>query len=52
LRDFDVEGRMGPDMKTVLEEMGCDDVDCINLVQNMDQWRALVRPVMNLRVPK
>jgi hypothetical protein len=34
-----------------LREMGWEDVDCINLAKDSDQWRALVYTVMNLRVP-
>jgi len=26
-------------------------MDCIDLIQQMDRWRALVKEVMNLRVP-
>jgi hypothetical protein len=32
--------------------MGWDGMDWIDLAQNMDQWRALVNSVMNLRVPE
>jgi hypothetical protein len=32
-----------------LIETGWDDMDWIGLVQNRDQWRALVNMVMNLR---
>jgi hypothetical protein len=31
---------------------GWDDMDWIGLVQDMDQWRALVNTVMTLRVPQ
>jgi hypothetical protein len=34
-----------------LTEIGWDGVDCIELAQDRDQWRALVNTVMNLRVP-
>jgi hypothetical protein len=28
-----------------------DDMDCIDLAQDGNQWRALVNTVMNLQVP-
>jgi hypothetical protein len=34
-----------------LRETGWDGMDCIDLAQDMDQWRALVNTVMNIRVP-
>jgi hypothetical protein len=34
-----------------LREIGWDCMDCIDLAQDRDQWRALVNTVMNLRVP-
>jgi hypothetical protein len=34
-----------------LREIGWDDVDLIDMAQDMDQWRALVNTVLNLRVP-
>jgi hypothetical protein len=34
-----------------LKEIGCECVDLIHLAKDMDQWRALVNTVMNLRVP-
>jgi hypothetical protein len=34
-----------------LRETGWDGMDWIDLDQNIDQWRALVNTVMNLRVP-
>jgi hypothetical protein len=39
------------DIKIDLTELGWDGMDWINLAQYMDQWRALVNIVMNLRVP-
>jgi hypothetical protein len=35
-----------------LQEVGCVGMDWIELAQNGDRWRALVKIVMNLRVPK
>jgi hypothetical protein len=32
-------------------EIGCDGGDWLDLAQDRDQWRALVKAVMNLRVP-
>jgi hypothetical protein len=34
-----------------LREMKWGGMDCIDLVQDNGQWRALVNTVMNLRVP-
>jgi hypothetical protein len=33
-------------------EIGWDGVDWMHLVQDRDQWRAIVNTVMNLRVQK
>jgi hypothetical protein len=38
-------------IKTDLSEIGWDGVDWIELAQDRDQWRALVKTVLNLRVP-
>ena len=35
-----------------LREVGCDPGEWIDLAEDRDQWRAYVRAVMNLRVPK
>jgi hypothetical protein len=33
-----------------LREIGWDGVDCTNLAQDRDHWRALVKTVMNLQI--
>jgi hypothetical protein len=38
-------------IKIDLREIGWDDGDWIDLALDRDQWRALVRAGMNLRVP-
>jgi hypothetical protein len=38
-------------IKMDLREIGWDGGHWIDLAQNRDQWRALVRAIMNLRVP-
>jgi hypothetical protein len=37
-------------IKIDLREIGWDGVDCVNLAQDRDNWRALGYTVMNLRV--
>jgi hypothetical protein len=37
-------------IKMDLREIGWDGVDWIDMVQDRDQWRALVNTVLNLRV--
>jgi hypothetical protein len=38
-------------IKMDLREIGWDDMDWIDLAHDRDQWRALVKAVMNLWVP-
>jgi hypothetical protein len=43
--------RWANDIRMNHREMGCGGMDWIDLVQNRDQWKALVNTVMNLWVP-
>jgi len=38
-------------IKMNIQEVGCRSMDWIELAQDRDRWRALVKTVMNLRVP-
>ena len=38
---------VGVNIKMGLQEVSCGGVDWIDLVQDMDRWRALVITVMN-----
>jgi len=41
---------MEDNIKIDLREVGCGILDWIELAQDWDRWRALVKAVMNLRV--
>ena len=43
--------RWEDNIKMDLQEVGCGDMDWIELAQDMDRWRALVNTVMSLRFP-
>jgi hypothetical protein len=43
--------RWEENIKIVLQEVGCGDMDLTDLAQDRDRWRALVNRVMNIRVP-
>ena len=43
--------RWEDNIKTDFQEVGCGDMDWIELAQDRDRWRVLVNAVVNLRVP-
>ena len=43
--------RWEDNIKIDLQKVECGGIDWIELVQDMDRWRAFVKAVMNLRVP-
>jgi hypothetical protein len=43
--------RWEDNIKMDLREIGWDGMDWTDLAQDRDQWRALVKTVMNIRVP-
>ena len=42
--------RWEDNIKMDLQEVGCGGMDWIELAQNRDRWRALVKTIMKLRV--
>jgi len=43
--------RWEDNIKMDLQEVGCGDIDWIELAEDRDRWRALVTAVINLRIP-
>jgi len=43
--------RWEDNIKLDLQEVGCGDMDWIELAQDRDRWWALMNAVMNIRVP-
>jgi hypothetical protein len=43
--------RWEDNIKMELQEVECGGMDWIELAQDRDRWRALVKGVVNLRVP-
>jgi hypothetical protein len=43
--------RWEDNIKMEIQEVGCGDIDWIELAQDRDRWRALVNAVTNFRVP-
>jgi hypothetical protein len=43
--------RWQDNIKMDLQELGCGGMDWIDMTQDRDRWRALVKVVMNIRVP-
>ena len=42
--------RFEDNIKMDLRDVGCGDMDWIDLAQDRDRWRVFVNPVMDLRI--
>ena len=51
LREAETPRRWEDNIKMDFREVGCDAGDCIDLVEDKNQWQTYVRAVMNFRVP-
>jgi len=49
LEDPSLDGRI--DNMMDLQQMRCEGMDWIEVAKDRDRWRALVKAIMNLRVP-
>jgi hypothetical protein len=38
-------------IKVSLQEVGCEEMELLDLAQDRDRWQALVNAVMNIRFP-
>jgi hypothetical protein len=43
--------RWGDNIKMDIQEVGCGNMDWIELSQDMDRWRACLNAEINLQVP-
>jgi hypothetical protein len=43
--------RWEDNVKMDLQQVGCGCMDCIDLAQDRERWRALVNTIMTLRAP-
>jgi hypothetical protein len=43
--------RWEDNIKMYLQEVGCGEMEWMELAQDRDRWRALVKAIKNLQVP-
>jgi hypothetical protein len=51
LKERDHWRRWEDNIKMDFQEVGCEDMEWIELALDRDKWRVLVNAVMNIRVP-